>query len=44
MLLLRQVLYYINVAYAGSVQSMSPHNRVMSINMKNCFIDKHPGY
>lgn len=42
MLLLRQVLYYINVAYAGSIENMSPHNRVMSINLKNCFIDNTP--
>jgi hypothetical protein len=42
MLLLRQVLYYINVAYAGSVQGMSTHNRVMSINLKSCFIANTP--
>jgi hypothetical protein len=37
-LLVRQVLNHINAAYAGSVQGMSTHNRVMSINLKNCFI------
>jgi hypothetical protein len=42
LLLLRQVLYYINAAYAGPVERMSPHNRVTSINMKNCFIANTP--
>jgi hypothetical protein len=37
--LVRQVLVYINDAYAGSVKGMSAHSRIMSINMNNCFID-----
>jgi hypothetical protein len=36
---LHQVLDYINAAYAGSVEGMSTHNRVMSINKKNCFFE-----
>jgi hypothetical protein len=36
--LVRQVLNYINVAYAGSVQGMAAYHRVMSINLKTCFI------
>jgi hypothetical protein len=38
-LVLKQVLVYINAAYAGSVEGMSTHNRVMSINKKNCFFE-----
>jgi len=38
-LVLKQVLIYINAAYAGSVEGMSTHNRVMSINKKNCFYE-----
>ena len=37
--LLRQVVNYINTAYAGSVQRMAAFSHVMSINLKNCFID-----
>jgi len=37
--IIRQILHPINRAYAGSIKNMSPYNRVMSINMKNCFID-----
>jgi hypothetical protein len=37
--LLRQVVNYINTAYAGSVQGMSAFSYSMSINMQNCFID-----
>jgi hypothetical protein len=37
--LIRQVINYVNAAYAGSVQGMSPYNRIISLNMKNCFID-----
>ena len=37
--LLRQVLRFINDAYAGSVVGMSTHNRVMSLNMNNCFAE-----
>jgi hypothetical protein len=40
MILLRQVLNNINVAYAGSVPGMSSHNHEMSINLKNCFIGR----
>jgi hypothetical protein len=39
LLILHQVLGYINAAYAGSVEGMSTHNRVMSINKKNCFFE-----
>jgi hypothetical protein len=37
--LLKPILRFINAAYAGTVQGMNPHNRVMSINTKNCFIN-----
>jgi len=36
-LILHQVLSYINAAYAGSLKDMSSHTRVTSINLKNCF-------
>jgi hypothetical protein len=36
--LFRQVLNYVNTAYAGSVTGMSPYNRVVSLNM-NSFVD-----
>jgi hypothetical protein len=35
--LLKPVLRFINAAYAGTVQGMNPHNRVMSINTNKCF-------
>ncbi len=37
--LIRQVLNYINAAYAGSVHGMSAYNRVISLNLPNCFTD-----
>jgi hypothetical protein len=36
--LLKQVLGFINAAYAGTVEGMNPHNRVMSINVNNSFV------
>jgi hypothetical protein len=36
--LVKQVLVYINNAYAGSVKGRSTYNHVMSINLKNCFM------
>ncbi len=39
LLILHQVLRYINVVYAGSVEGMSTYNRVMSINKKKCFFE-----
>jgi hypothetical protein len=38
-ILVCQVLKYINMAYAGSAKGKSAYNRVLSINMKNCYID-----
>lgn len=38
-LLFHNVIKYINVAYAGSVQGRSPFNLVVSINKNNCFIN-----
>ncbi len=35
--LLKPILRFINAAYAGTVQGMSPHNKVVSINLKKCF-------
>jgi hypothetical protein len=32
------MLKYINPAYADSITDMAPYNRVVSINMKHCFI------
>jgi hypothetical protein len=37
--IIRQVQNYINTAYAGSVHGMSAINRVVSLNMKNCWVD-----
>jgi hypothetical protein len=37
--LLKQVLNFINTAYAGSLQHMAPWSHVLGINAKNCFVD-----
>jgi hypothetical protein len=37
--LVPQVLYYINAAYARSLKTTAPYNRIISINMKECFVD-----
>ncbi len=39
MKLLHQVLNYINEAYDDSVPGKSAHSHVMSINLKNCFVE-----
>jgi hypothetical protein len=40
--LVRQVLPLINYAYDGSLEKMSPFNKVTSINTKNAFINDPP--
>lgn len=40
--LVRQVLPLINEVYAGSLTSMSPFNKITSINVKNAFVGEPP--
>lgn len=40
--LIRQVLPLINEVYAGSLRSMSPFNKVTSINVKTAFVGEPP--
>ncbi|PIY31613.1 MAG: hypothetical protein COZ08_08545 [Bacteroidetes bacterium CG_4_10_14_3_um_filter_42_6] len=40
--LIRQVLPLINEVYAGSLTSMSPYNKITSINVKNAFVGEPP--
>ncbi|MFA5419635.1 MAG: DUF6266 family protein [Bacteroidales bacterium] len=40
--LIRQVLPLINEVYAGSLTTMSPFNKVTSINVKNAFVGEPP--
>jgi hypothetical protein len=40
--LVRQVLPLINEVYAGSLTTMSPFNKITSINVKNAFVGEPP--
>ncbi len=40
--LIRQVLPYINAAYTGLLKSMSPFNKIVSLNVKNAFAGTPP--
>ena len=40
--LVRQVLSLINEVYAGSLTTMSPFNKITSINVKNAFVGEPP--
>ena len=38
-LLIKPIIKYINAAYDGSIKTMSPFNRLTSINFHYCFVD-----